>query len=121
MSKTDHDYKAFEKASNKLRCLTRNLRTHHEQLMVSNIGKNPKSFWRYINSHMKTRSNIDSIQRLDGSIATSDQEKAGILNSYFASVFTDKNLSSFPSLESEVLVPKLEDIIICLFQWYLMS
>ena len=77
LSKTDHDYKAFKKASNKLRHLTRNLRTHHEQHIVSNIGNNPKSFWRYINSHMKTRSNIDSIQRPDGSIATSNQQREG--------------------------------------------
>ena len=55
-------------------------------VMVSNFGKNPKSFWHYINSHMKTRSNIDSIQRPDGSIAVSNQEKAEILNSYFASI-----------------------------------
>ena len=38
--------------------------------------------------------------------------KAEILNSYFASVFTDENLSSFPLLASDVLVPKLEDIMI---------
>ena len=31
LSKTDHDYKAFKEARNKLRCLTRNLRIHHEQ------------------------------------------------------------------------------------------
>ena len=61
---------------------------------------------------MKIRSDIDSIQRPDGSTATCDQEKAEILNSYFASVFTDENLVSFPSIESEVSVPKLEDIII---------
>ena len=61
---------------------------------------------------MKTRSGIDSIQRPDGSTATSDQEKAELLNSYFVSVFTDENLASFPSIESEVSVPKLEDIII---------
>ena len=61
---------------------------------------------------MKTRSGIDSIQRPDGSIATSDQEKAELFNSYFASVFTDENLANFPSLESEVSAPKLEDITI---------
>ena len=61
---------------------------------------------------MKTRSGIDSIRRPNGSTATSDQEKVELLNSYFASVFTDENLASFPLLESEVLVPKLEDIII---------
>ena len=43
--------------------------------VVSNIGRNPKSFWHYVNSHMKTRSGIDSIRRPNGSTATSDQEK----------------------------------------------
>ena len=95
---SDHDYKAFKEARNKLRHLTRNLRIHHEQNIISNIGRNPKSFWCYINSHMKTRSGIDSIQCSDGSTATSDQ-KAELLNSYFASIFTDENLASFPSIE----------------------
>ena len=63
---------------------------------------------------MKTRSGVDSIQCPDSSTATSDQEKAKLLkfNLYFASVFKDENLARFPSIESEVLVPKLENIII---------
>ena len=80
-SKTDHDYKAFKEAINKLRHLTRNLRIHHEQHIITNIGRNSNSFWYYINSHMKTRSDIDSIQRPDGSTATFDEEKAELLNS----------------------------------------
>ena len=44
---------------------------------------------------MKTRSGIDSIQYPDSSTAISDQEQAVILNLYFASVFTDKNLADF--------------------------
>ena len=99
LSKTDHDYKAFKETRNKLRRLTRNLRIHHEQHIVSDIGRNPKSFWRYVNSHMKTRSGIDSIRCPNGSTVTSDQEKVELLNSYFASVFTDENLASFPLLE----------------------
>ena len=51
---------------------------------------------------MKMRSGIDSIQHPDGPTATSDQEKAELLNLYFVSVFTDENLASFPSVESEV-------------------
>ena len=61
---------------------------------------------------MKISPGIDSMQCPDGSTANSDQEKAELLNSYFASVFTAENLASFPSIESEVLVPELEDIII---------
>ena len=57
---------------------------------------------------MKTRPG--SIQHPDGSAATSDQEKAELLNSYFASVFTNENLTNFPALDPEASVPKLEDI-----------
>ena len=104
LSKTDHDYKALDVLHKIWGFIT------DEQHIVSNIGRHPKSFWRYINLHIKTRSGIDSIQCPDGSIAISDQEKAELLNSYFASVFTDENLASFPSIESEVSIPKLEDI-----------
>ena len=48
---------------------------------------------------MKTRSGIDSIQHPDSSTATSDQEKAELLNLYFVSVFKDENLARFPSIE----------------------
>ena len=63
LSKTDHDYKTFMEARNnyKLRHFTQNFRIHHEQHISPNIGRNPKSFWRYINSQMKARSGVDSI------------------------------------------------------------
>ena len=101
LSKTDHDY-TFKKARNKLRCLTQSLSINHGQHIVSNTKRNTKSFWHYIYSHMKTRSGIDSVQCPDGSTATSDQEKAELLNLYLASVITDENLASFPSIESDV-------------------
>ena len=61
---------------------------------------------------MKTRSGIDSIQRPDGSTATFDPEKDELLNSYFASVFTNENLTNFPALDPGASVPKLENITI---------
>ena len=64
--------------------------------MVSNIAKNPKSFWRYVNTSLKTRLDIDAIKRIDGSLATSDQEKADLLNSCFSSVFIREDLSNIP-------------------------
>ena len=94
----------------KLRRLTQNLGIHYEQHISPNIVRNPKSFWCYMNSHMKAISGVYSIQCPDGSAANFDQERVELLNSYFASVFTDENLASFPSIELEVSTPKLEDI-----------
>ena len=97
LSKVDCNYSTFKDASNRLRSVTRNLRCQHEANLVSNIiVNNPKSFWHYVISSLKARPNIiDAIQRLDGSLASSDQEKAEFLNSYFSSIFTYENITSF--------------------------
>ena len=76
LSKAVGDYTVFKDTSNKLRSFTRNLRHKHEANLVSNIAKNPKSFWHYVNTSLKTRPDIDAIKCMDGSLASSDQEKA---------------------------------------------
>ena len=109
MSKAVRDYTAFKDTSNKLRSLTRNLRRKHKANLVSNIAKNPKSFWRYVNTSLKTRLDIDAIKRIDGSLASSDQEKADLLNSYFSSVFTSEDLSNIPNFEVNEDIPLLDN------------
>ena len=52
------------------------------------MANNPKGFWHYVNSGLKARPNVDAVQCLDGSLASSDQENVDLLNSYFSSVFT---------------------------------
>ena len=110
LSKADGDYTAFKDISNKLRSLTRNLRCKHEANLVSNIAKNPKSFWLYVNTSLKTRPDIDAIKCIDGSLASSDQEKADLLNSYFSSVFTREDLSNIPNFEVNEDIPLPDNI-----------
>jgi hypothetical protein len=45
-----------------------------------------KSFWNYINSKLKTRSGIDTLERSDGTLASSEADKVEVLNKFFASV-----------------------------------
>jgi hypothetical protein len=47
-----------------------------------------KSFWNYINSKLKTRSGIGTLERSDGTLASSEADKVEVLNNFFASVFT---------------------------------
>ena len=110
LSKAVGDYTVFKDTSNKLRSFTRNLRHKHEANLVSNIAKNPKSFWCYVNTSLKTRPDIDAIKCIDGSLASSDQEKADLLNSYFSSVFTRKDLSNISNFEVNEDIPLLDNI-----------
>ena len=50
---------------------------------------------------LKARPHVDAMQRLDGSLASSNQEKAELLNSYFSSMFAHENLTNIPTLESK--------------------
>ena len=43
-----------------------------------------KSFWNYINSKLKTRSGIGTLERSDGTLASSEADKVEVLNTFFA-------------------------------------
>ncbi len=60
-----------------------------------NIKTNPKAFWKYSKSRLKTRSTINGLIDSDGNINTvhSDTSKVQIFNNYFTSVFTNEDVS----------------------------
>ena len=80
-----------------MRALTRSLRKDFENDLAKNAKEKPKLFWKYVNSRLKTRPQIPSLKKPDGSYAATDQGKADTLNDYFASVFTEEDLSDIPS------------------------
>ena len=68
--------------------LRRRLRkSDYEENLVSNIKTNPKVFWKYVNSKMKTRLPVDTSRTSDNGEAVSNLDKANVLNEYFTSVF----------------------------------
>ena len=60
---------------------------NYEKDVFVKIKPDNKLFWSYVCSKMKTNSNIGQLELPDGSYTNDIQEKADILNSYFASVF----------------------------------
>ena len=48
------DYNRFATVHNDLHSLTQRLKSDYEENLVSNIKTNPKVFWKYVNSKMKT-------------------------------------------------------------------
>ena len=76
--------RARNKANRECKKARRNL----EKKVASESKKNPKPFWSYATSKLKTRTGIADLIKPDGSKTNTDQEKAEILNTFFQSVFT---------------------------------
>ena len=87
-SKDIIDHARFVRCRNDLRRLTRDLRSNFEKRLIKDVKENPKSFWRYVQSRMKTRSGVEDLIQADGTLATENDDKARVLNAFFSSVFT---------------------------------
>ena len=60
---------------------------------------NPKLFWKYVNSKLKTRQPLSDLIKPDGKLRTTDEEKAEVLNNFFSSVFTKEDTQNIPEPE----------------------
>ena len=96
-TKSAFDKAKFNYCKNSLRSLTRKLRNEFEKELSKMCKEKPKMFWNYAKSRLKTRDNISSLKREDGSVASSPADKAEVLNSFFASVFTLEDLHTIPA------------------------
>ena len=97
----DHyDYVKFVKSKDELQKLTRRLKVNFERNIANNIKNKPKSFWKYVNSKLKSRVKRPALKKPDGTTATTTRSKAEALNSYFGSVFVNEDLSDIPEVTS---------------------
>ena len=69
----------------------------YEKRIARNCKENVKSFWKYVQSKRKVNSGISPLIKEDGSVASTDYDKASTLNNFFSSVFTKENLDEIPS------------------------
>ena len=104
-SKDHLDYVRATTEKNEFTMLVRNINKDFEQNLAKNLKHNPKDFWRYCNSKMKSKSRLGDLQDKDGKLTNDDSEKAELLNDYFTSVFTRENLENIPNLSSRINNP----------------
>ena len=104
------DMARFKASRNKLRSLTRNLRQTFERRLVSDIKHNPRAFWRYSNTRVKTRPVVGDLRSSTGETVNTDKRKADILNTFFASVFTQEEGLDLPVPTAQEGTPELSDI-----------
>ena len=84
----------YNRLKNQIRRLTRKGKKLYEKNIASNVKSNPKAFWQYTQSKLKTRSQIPDIIKPGTEnnplYSKNDLEKAEIFGRYFSSVFTSE-------------------------------
>ena len=111
-SRLDSDYQAAKKEAKALSRLTKKLRKAFERDIAKEARKNPKAFWRYCRSLMKTRADIGEILKADGSMTKGNEEKAKAFNDYFSSVFTKEDTNNIPAFDDRQFLQKLQTVTI---------
>ena len=103
----------------RLRNQVRRLTKKGKKLLEKNIAKsckaNPKSFWKYAQTKLKTRVGIPDLQLQnsdDISYTKNDQEKANILQNFFSSVFTEEPPGDLPHFEKRKYDSELNYLLI---------
>jgi hypothetical protein len=81
-------YQRYAQTRNKCKTLIRNSRISFDASILHNAIDNPKRFYAHINSKMKSRSHLPCLRSPSGDDVTDDAGKAGLLSSFFQSVFT---------------------------------
>ena len=111
-NKTDHNYTQYKMARNNVISELRRSKYSYEKDLASKIKTDNKLFWSYVRSKIKTKSNIGQMESIDGNYTNDNQEKAEILNSYFASVFEMEGTEVLPDFDDRVFAEPLTSIVI---------
>ena len=84
----------------------------YEKEIALQAKKNPKAFYKYVNSKVKTRGSIGNLASESGGIISEDGQKAQAFNDAFASVFTREDLINVPAVEARDPLSQLSKIVI---------
>ncbi len=93
--------KRYKRKRNEVSSEIRAAKESFEYKLAENIKEDPKTFYAYVRSKSKSRSEIGTLKWKD-ELVEEDEGKAKVLNEYFSSVFTKEDTSTLPiSCKSE--------------------
>ena len=109
-SREGMDYIEYVKLRNTAKSEVRNAVRNYEKDIASKAKKNPKAFYRYVNSKIKGRGAIPDLRNSNGSVINENLDKANAFNKFFSSVFTKEDIAELPQLPNKGVKQQLTDV-----------
>ena len=111
-TRNEQHYIEYRRASNRVKTEVRKAVQDFERQIAGEAKANPKAFYKYARSKMKTCSAVADLERLGGTMTETDVDKAEALNAFFTSVFTLESLEKIPTFENRLYNTELTDFLI---------
>ena len=92
----DEDYANYKEALNLATTEIRKYKRTFKKKLAGNIKNDSKSLYVYVRSKQKVRDNVGPLENNRGNIMSDGFQMAEVLNEYFSSDFTTKDISSLP-------------------------
>ena len=96
-TKDFREYQAYKKVEQEVGKALRTAKRNFERNLAKNTKKNPKAFYSYLKKKTNNKVIVGPLSDDDGNTVKDAESMANILNSFFGSVFTQKNLSKLRS------------------------
>ena len=107
--KTMQNLNAYRTARNQVKWALRKATKDKEEMLAINAKTNPKAFFSYMSSKTKPKEPIPNLKTPENQLTQNDKQKADLLNSYFASVFTKEDITNIPHIQARC-TSKLETV-----------
>ena len=88
----------------------RKCKYEYESDLASKIKSDPKLFWSYVRSKMKTKTSLSQLKQPCGTLTNDNTHKAELLNKYFASVFETEGPGPLPEFPDRNFIETLSTI-----------
>ena len=108
-TKDGQAYQLYARARNQAKWECQKARKAYEKDIAKQSKQNPKSFWKYVNSKLKSKENVADLHTNEGTAST-DLDKANVLSTFFKQVFTQEDTSNIPEFEERVTAEPLDDV-----------
>jgi hypothetical protein len=102
------EYQQYARTRNQAKWACRAAVRDFEKDIAREAKTNPKAFFNYTNSKLKTTSSVPDLDVRKGVKTKGEKQKANLLNDFFSSVFTREDLENIPDFDVRELTEDME-------------